>query len=268
MANFVQCLMLISVIYSFFLSSADVNIAKNGIPWMCNNDPYNNQVIEPLPTNDLKLIKKLEQVQAIHRHGSRVGSVPISDFLPNANLEYNCNITSVVTRNYKDNDYYTNSSKSMFNLRKIYVANEQVIEGNCQFEQSLKYLIPQQQANAEHIRQAYIGSESYNLFNESILNDIANNLITNSEDQRVTFTSTDYERTIASLAVISSKLFFPNGGGDDVIMNANTHDTGTDPYLCHYDDCVDSDEFPQWIAMFETDPLIVNSLVTIHDCYI
>lgn len=250
-----QCLILFLMVDFMYRSIGDVNIAKDGVPWMCNIDPFNNQIIESLPINDIKLINKLEQVQAFHRHGSRVGSAPISAFLPNANLEYNCNITSLESRNYKDNDYYTNSSKSMFNLRKIYVANEQEIEGNCQKEQSLKYLILQQQANAQHIRQAYIGSNSYNLFNESTLNDIGNNIISNSEDERIKLTSTDFERTIASLTVITSKLLFPNGGGDNAIININTHDIDSDPYLCYYDDCMDSDEFPAWLNMYHSDPL-------------
>ena len=245
------------MIYALYPCIAQVNINNDGIPWMCNDYPNNKQSIEPLSINDQNLINKLEQVQVVHRHGARTGAVPISTFLPDANLEYDCNISSVVTRQYKDNDYYTNSSKSMFNLRKIYVADEQTIEGNCQFMQSLQYLIPQQQANARHIKNAYIGNQSYHLFDKSTLNDIADNLEMYAEDERITLTTTDYERTIASLSVISSELFFPNSNIGDIIMNANTHDQGSDPYL-NYDDCQEADQFIEWTDQFKSDSLLTT----------
>ena len=65
--------------------------------------------ISPLSSTDQAKINKLVQVQVFHRHGARVGSHAISNYLDNSGLEYNCNITSVATRQYKDNNYYNNA---------------------------------------------------------------------------------------------------------------------------------------------------------------
>ena len=151
--------------------------------------------IEPLSSNDQASINKLEQVQVFHRHGARTGSRPISSFLPTASdLVYDCNITTVTARQYKEDNYFANSSKLMYSLRKIYVEGEQVTEGNCHFRQAVQDLIPQQQANAHHLLNAYVGNASHHLFNESDLKDIAKNILANSEDDRLSLQSTDYER--------------------------------------------------------------------------
>eukprot|EP01084_Bolivina_argentea_P033127 61308_1 len=245
------------VLYLFLtiICNTDVHISTNGIPWMCNNDPETTQSISTLRQSDQNLINKLEQVHAMHRHGSRVGSYPISTFLPNTDLQYNCNITSIVTRQYKQNGYYTeNNLKQIFNLRKIYVKNEQQAEGNCQAFQSLKHLIPQQQANAHHIKAAYIGNKSHHLFDNSILNDISNNLITNAEDNRISLSSTDYERTLSSLSVVISELFFSNidaSIAENIIVNANIHDQNNDPYSW-YSTCENTDEYKQWKSLIDT----------------
>ena len=264
MATCWRCALFSFAIWFICGTIGDVNIRQDGSPWMCNNNPYGRQEITPLSEYDQKLINKLEQLQVVHRHGSRVGSDTIQSYLPDKGLKYDCNITSVVTRQYMDNDYYTNSSKKFYNLRKQYVANEQVLEGNCQYRQALKYLIPQQKANAHHIIDAYIGNEPYHLFNQSTLNSIADNLINYSEDERLTLTTTDYERTIASLVVIASELFADtfNNNEDNVniIMNAKVHDIDSDPYHPNYiSECVEQDEFIKWDALFDDDELLQNT---------
>eukprot|EP01084_Bolivina_argentea_P023671 44197_1 len=241
-----------------------VNIRTNGSPWMCNHQPDNKQSISLLPPSDQQLINKLEQIQIFHRHGSRVGSDSISSFLPNSNLKYNCNITSVVTRQYKNNNYYTmNQSIPFIHIRKQYVPNEQIIEGNCQWRQALKYLIPQQQANAHHIKTAYIGNKSYHLFNQSILNNITLNLAKYSQDQRITVTTTDYERTIASLTVITSELFGNNNLNiTDMIINTNVHDIEADPYYPDkFTACINQQQFKEWEYVYNNDPLLQNTAV-------
>ena len=233
---------------------------------MCNHQPEGKQTISTLKAYDQQIINKLEQVQVIHRHGSRSGSDRIDSFLPNTTLKYNCNITSVETRNYKNNNYYIHPNQTFASLRKQYVEDEQSTEGNCGYRQALKYLIPQQQANAHHLQQAYIGQEPYHVFNQSILNSIALNLIKYSEDERLILTTTDYARTIASLVAITSELFantfneMDDTSMDDIIMNANVHDVDSDPY--HSDDitaCIQQSQFKKWETMFDEDSLLNNT---------
>lgn len=242
-----------------YLSIASVNIRTQGSAWMCNIKPE-QYGISALSNNDRKLINQLEQVQIFHRHGARVGSYPISSFLKNPDgLEYNCNITSVVTRQYKDNNYYKNASKPIQNIRKIYVENEQLVEGNCQRQQSLQDLIPQLEANAQHLLKAYIGDESYHIFDTTTLKDLAYSLIMNSEDNRISLQTTDKERTIASQTVLLSEFFNDavkslGMQNETLIINTNVWDLTSDPY--HADDnevCINQDEYKQWVDMWEND---------------
>eukprot|EP01083_Nonionella_stella_P001831 5257_1 len=252
MATSMFLLLFIHAILSIFLCNADVHIGTNGVPWMCNIEPEKTQRIAPLSSSDQKLIHKLEQVQAIHRHGARTGTTPISAFLPNSDLEYTCNITTVETREYKEHNYYNNASKPIVHVRKVYVQDEQIIEGNCADGQSLQYLIPQHQANAHHIKQGYIGDESHHLFSTSTLNDIRNNLSLHSQDTRLSLTSTEFERTIASLTFLVSELLFDNTQSlEDVIINVNIHDHLHDPFNDHQ--CRTQKQYQQWTDRFNAD---------------
>ena len=243
------------------IADSEVNINNDGSAWMCNHNPESSQIISPLPIIDQQRIRKLEQIQVFHRHGSRVGSHRISSFLPESNLKYDCDITSVVSRQYQQQNQYQNHSNPFVTLRKQYVIDEQAIEGNCQRQQSLKYLIPQQQANAHHVQTAYIGNEPFHLFNSSTLYDIAQNLAMKSQDERVALITTDKERTVASLMVIASELFnFNELNNMKMTINVETHDLESDPY--HPDDntiCIEHQQFGLWNDAFSEDPKLQNT---------
>ena len=247
-------LLLFIIISRYAYVYSDVNININGESWICNNNPSKYK-ISPLLSNDKSIISKLRQVHIFNRHGARVGATKIAYFLPNKNLSYHCNVTEVTTRQYNNND-----QENIYSFRKIYVNNEQLIEGNCKWTQSSYQLIPQFIANGNIIKNAYIGNQIYHLFNQTILNQISSNLYTKSFDNRITITSTDYERTIASVLVMASTIFkSTNNNTNKPIFNVNTHDQHSDPWIGWIQPCLDQSEYKLWNSMISNDPKYKNT---------
>ena len=128
----------------------------------CNKNP-SQYSIEPLPTIDKSHISTLSQLHVFTRHGSRTTSNSISSYFPSVtDEEFVCNITTVETRNF-------NSNGDFMSLRKNYVDNEELLEGNCQDGQSVTDLIMQHTTNAQHIKQAYFGNETFHLWTKEKL---------------------------------------------------------------------------------------------------
>ncbi|ETO32049.1 hypothetical protein RFI_05067 [Reticulomyxa filosa] len=190
----------------------------------CNKNPYEHK-ITPLNANDESQVEALQQVQIFIRHGARTTTSSIASYFPNAKpQQFNCTIATVDSRQY-------DNTTGQVSVRKRYVWNENVVEGNCAVGQSVNDLKMQHTINAKLIIEAYINA-TVALFDEAELLEIRQQIIEQKYSQwrqKIEFRSTDMERTLASAIAFLSALLQLN---DPIVaIDILTHDSQTDPYL-------------------------------------
>ena len=138
-----------------------VNIKNDGEIWYCNSNPLDRVNISSLSDTDLERINKLEQIQVMTRHGTRVSHSDLQDYFPNNTQYYHCNISTITSRQQTPlNEYFIPMLKTYED------DNELLLHSNCEYEQSLPILLHQQQQNAQILINAYMKSNSKSqLFN-------------------------------------------------------------------------------------------------------
>jgi len=218
-----------------------INLASHGPIEYCNVNPYDWD-FEPLSMHDLQRIHKLHQVHILARHGTRIIPHSMQSVFPNAApQQFHCNWTTVVTRFY-------NNDKDWMSFRMRFIEGEQVTEGNCAVSSSLQQVIPQHRSNAQMAKNFFVGEESYHLWTQSQLNDIAgqltyyNQLRQSVDIPEMKIIAANYERTITSATVFMSE--FLNINTPQVAMELFTHDFQSDPYGSNKDkNCPDLEKY-------------------------
>lgn len=162
----------------------------------CNHN-FNTRKIPPLDANQASLVKSLQQVQVVVRHGART---PYKKYQCWANYDViwnNCNVTELML---ESPSYSSQNRPATWLFRKIYNASPNYLGGNCFTGQLLLEGYDQEEANGGFLKQAYINDGPLSIFPTDQWMSI-------NTTQFVYLRSDDEQRTLMSGQVLLHAMF-------------------------------------------------------------
>eukprot|EP01039_Chlorochromonas_danica_P008062 gene8062-8892_t len=167
-------------------------------PQYCTKD-LSKRKIPPLTASQLTLVKELEQVQVIVRHGARTPYAKFSCWKDYDVTWNNCNVTELMLASPSMTD---ESRPAPWLFRKLYDGSPNFLGGNCFTGQLLSDGYTQEEAVGSSLLEAYLqnSNPALNLFNTSIWTDI-------DTDEEVYLRSDDEQRTLMSGQILMHTFF-------------------------------------------------------------
>lgn len=208
-----------------------VQMSTHGTHPYCNTNPSQYDIPQ-LPQSDQSIVKQLHQLQIFTRHGARTTDSSLYDYfgedlVSQYNMQFDCNITTLETRDYVDNNNY-------ITFRKNFQNNQQIVDGNCLKGQSLYPLLFQHKINGQKIFNHYIdhdttetffaSSNNQTIFNASQLLTIFEEILNQQYSSKFQIHCTNYERTLSSAMALVTSMFdqLLNQSNFDCIENINS----------------------------------------------
>ena len=228
-----------------------INLYRDGDFIQCNPEP--SYVITPLSISDQSKVNKLKFVQALFRHGIRLQQqlygpdVLFPDYAAANFPEWaiQCNVSSVLHYQYVDV-----SANSPLRIRKQYPLGQQYYKNsNCAHTQSVWQSIPQMEAIANTVKNAYIANkydtrrEKRYLFKKKDIN-----------KDSVQLYATDFVRITDSIYWFTRYLLDLDDDdrrGKEVGLDLIIHDVQTEPFRIDLNvPCRNEPQWQQWNDLY------------------
>lgn len=207
------------------ISSHITYLDKDGAYPECNYPPR-TPPYKQLSSIDMDRIKKLIQIHLYGRHGTRVSSTSVSNIFSNTNeynspqFQPNCTITSVTTPKF-------NSKMNYLSTEKVFTANEEMVGGNCNAENTVYQAFAQHKLNAKRIYNYYIGNKKNNIMTRNELKSLKSTLKSDNNLPQIKILSSNFERCIFNVQVLFSHLLSIYDSNINIYVY--THDITSDP---------------------------------------